>query len=265
MSKLRVLVVDDEPLALERLSTLLERCADVELVGELRSGGEALDRIHVLRPDLLLLDIDMPRFDGLDVVEALLRRDWPEDRPVPLVSFVTAHPQFASAAFESGVLDFLCKPVRLARLEKTIERARLALEQRETASRLKELSDRLGELRRTRSDDRSLWVHQRGGGVRLDIGSLDWLQAEGEYVRLHVGERSYLTRSPITTLAAELAGFGFVRIHRSVVVNQERLRAIRRMRSGAVTAVLSNSVELPVGRKFRQQIYALTRTGSARP
>jgi DNA-binding LytR/AlgR family response regulator len=107
-------------------------------------------------------------------------------------------------------------------------------------------------------------VQQRGGGVRLDIGSLDWLQAEGEYVRLHVGEKSYLTRSPISTLAAELAGFGFVRIHRSVVVNQERLRAVRRMRSGGMTAVLANSVELPVGRKFRQSVSALTRPGMDR-
>ena len=204
----------------------------------------------------------MPSMDGFDVVEALLRREWPEAQSIPFVSFVTAHPQFASAAFETGALDFLCKPVRLARLEKTIRRAGMALEQREAASRLRELSGQLNELRQNivRTGNRSIWVQRRRDLVRLDIASLDWVQAEGEYVRLHAGGESYLTRSSISAIAAELTKHGFVRIHRSVVVNSARLSAVRRVRGSGLRAILDTAVELPVGRRFRASVKALTST-----
>ncbi len=107
---LRVLICDDEPLALDRLSDLLGQCPDVELVGAFRTGHEVLESIAELRPDLVMLDIEMPRLDGFDVVEALLRRHWPDPESVPLICFVTAYPQFATDAFESGALDFLKYP-----------------------------------------------------------------------------------------------------------------------------------------------------------
>jgi len=255
----RVLICDDEPLALDRLSDLLAQCPSVELVGSVTNGQEALDRMGALVPDLLMIDIEMPRIDGFDVVETLLRRDWPDPDSVPLICFVTAYPQFATEAFESGALDFLSKPVRLARLEKTIGRARHALEQREALRRLGELSDQLEALRRTTRGDEegSLWIHRGGEMVRLDVGSLDWLAAEGEYVRLHSAGRSYLFRGSISALTERLAPAGFVRIHRSVTINRDRLAAVRRARGGGMKVSLTSGVELPVGRKFRDHIQAL--------
>jgi DNA-binding LytR/AlgR family response regulator len=257
---LRVLICDDEPLALDRLSDLLGQCSAVELVGAFQNGLEALDNMARLNPDLVMLDIEMPRLDGFDVVEAMLRQTWPNPNTVPLICFVTAYPQFASDAFESGALDFLSKPVRLARLEKTIERAQAALEQREAMRRLKELSEQLDSLRLTSRPDeeRVLWIHKSGEMIRLDMRSIDWLEAEGEYVRLHVAERSYLYRGALGALADEFAPLGFVRIHRSSVINRERLTAVRRTPGGGMKAVLRSGVELPVGRRFRAAVQALT-------
>ena len=257
---LRVLICDDEPLALDRLSDLLGQCPAVELVGAFQSGHEALDNLACLGPDLVMLDIEMPRLDGFDVVEALLRRPWPDAEQVPLICFVTAYPQFASDAFESGALDFLSKPVRLARLEKTIERARAALEQREAVRRLKELSEQLDSLRLTSRPDegRALWIHKSGEMIRLDMANIDWLEAEGEYVRLHAAERSYLYRGTLSALADEFSPLGFVRIHRSSVINRERLTVVRRTRGGGMKVVLRSGVELPVGRRYRAAVQALT-------
>ena len=263
---MRVLICDDEPLALDRLSDLLAQCPEVDLVGAFQSGHEALEKISALVPDLVMLDIEMPRLDGFDVVEALLRLSWPDPETVPLICFVTAYPQFATDAFESGALDFLSKPVRLARLEKTIERAQAALEQREAVKRLRELSGQLDTLRQASrpEEDRSIWIHRSGEMIRLDIATLDWLRAEGEYVRLHAGERSYLFRSTISAMAEHLSSHGFVRIHRSAIINRERLAAVRRTPGGGMKVALASGVELPVGRKYRDSVQALTSADMAR-
>lgn len=257
---MRALIVDDEPLALDRLSDLLSQIDEVQVVGAAHGGAEALEAIEALRPDLILLDIEMPRLDGFDIVEALLSRDATTQEP-PLICFVTAYPHFASEAFETGALDFLCKPVRLSRLAKTVGRARAAIEQREAARRLEELSVQLEDLRRKHSqpEDRALWVQQRGEMVRLEIANLDWLEAEGEYVRLHFGQTSFLLRNSITSLCGELANDGFVRVHRSIAVNRNRVKAVRRQRSG-MKVILDSGIELAVGRKFRRQIEAIIST-----
>jgi len=258
MAVLRVLSVDDEPLALDRLTDLLNRIEGVELVGSFESGRDAITAIRSHRPDLVLLDIEMPRMDGFDVVETLLRQDWLSDGTPPLVCFVTAYPQFASDAFETGALDFLCKPVRLSRLEKAVARARVAIEQREAARRLQEISNQLDQLRQTRlpAEDQPLWVQQRGEMVRLEIAALDWIEAEGEYVRLHFGDKSFLLRTSISALSQQLEARGFVRLHRSATVNRERVKAVRRRRSG-VSVVLDSGLELAVGRKFRRSMQAI--------
>jgi DNA-binding LytR/AlgR family response regulator len=256
MRSLKVLIVDDEPLALDRLADLLSQIDGVELVGRTLTGSEALSAIAKVNPDLVLLDIEMPKMDGFDVVESLVRlhRD-EEDAPPPLIGFVTAYPQFALTAFDTGALDFLCKPVRVTRLEKTVERARKALAQREASLRLRELSEQLEDLREARlvSEDQSLWVHRRGEMVRLNISDLDWVEAQGEYVKLHFGERAFLLRSSITAFCERLPVGEFVRIHRSAVINRGRLSAVRTTRSGA-KVVLDSGIELPVGRKFRRAL-----------
>jgi DNA-binding LytR/AlgR family response regulator len=177
---------------------------------------------------------------------------------------VTAYPQFASDAFERGVLDFLCKPVRLSRLEKTIDRARLSFAQRDALVRLQEINRQLDTLRQSRSApiESSLWVHQRGQMVRIAVEALDWVEAEGEYVRLHVRDQSFLLRSSISSLASTLGGRGFIRIHRSTIINQERLTAVQSSRAG-VTALLDSGVTLPIGRKYREALRQLQRETAA--
>jgi|1186.fasta_scaffold23984_2 DNA-binding LytR/AlgR family response regulator len=255
MRPLRVLAVDDEPIALDRVGDMIANIDGVELVGSVQSGAEALEHIRSLQPDLLLLDIEMPRLDGFDVVESLSREKSDHAVRTPLICFVTAYPQYASTAYETGALDFLCKPIRLPRLEKAIARARLALEQRESIRRLEELSRQLDELRRVREaqPERAFWVRHMGERIRLDVADVDWVKAEGEYVRLHAGDKSYLLRTSIAAFSSQFGDAGFVRVHRSAAVNSHRLRAVRRTRSGTLI-VLTSAAEIPVGRKFRKVV-----------
>jgi DNA-binding LytR/AlgR family response regulator len=252
----RVLAVDDEPLALSRISALLSQIDGVELVGTCQMGNDVVAAVRELTPDLLLLDIEMPQIDGFDVVEALSRE--PLTDPAPWICFITAHPQFAPSAFETGALDFLCKPVRLGRLETTVERARRAMNEREAGRQLAELTEQLEALRQTHSqaEPPSIWLHQRGQMVRIDLSELDWVKAEAEYVRLHVASGSFLLRGSISSLAERLSGEGFVQIHRSIIVNLDRLRSLISNRGG-LKIVLASGMTLPVGRKYQKTLRAL--------
>jgi DNA-binding LytR/AlgR family response regulator len=258
MTALRVLIVDDEPLALDRMADLLGQIEGVEIVGSAATGSDGISSISALQPDLVLLDVEMPKVDGFDVVENLLRQTWPSGRPVPLICFVTAYPQFALEAFDTGALDFLCKPVRLARLERTVARARVALGHREATKRLHELSGQLDFLRQSRlpQDDRNLWVNQRGTMIRIDLNAIDWIEAEGEYAKLHVGTSSYLVRTPISYLTSQLENEGFVRIHRSATINRARLQGVRASRQG-VTILLTSGTELSLGRTYRHVLKSI--------
>lgn len=256
-----MLACDDEPLALERLTDMLARVPDAVLSGAAENGRDALTLIAELKPDLLLLDIEMPRLDGFDVVEELAAQERGAGAAPPLIVFVTAYPRFAAQAFDSGALDFLTKPVRFARLEQAIARARRALEDREAHRRLDELARQLDALRAERAggdpEARHIWVQRRGELVRVDLEKVDWIRAEGEYVRLFCGEASYLHRDLISAMEEKLDQRRFVRVHRSVIVNRERVAAVRRARHGAIKVVLERGEELPVGRTYRRQAKAL--------
>lgn len=258
MTSLKVMAIDDEPLAVERLRDLLSRIEGVEVVGAHDNAMDAIGHIAEVQPDLILVDVEMPKIDGFDFVEALAKQGWLDAASAPFIAFVTAYPQFATDAFDTGALDFLCKPVRLSRLEKTIARARVALARRDALARLHELSGQLDALRETRAPaaEPSLWVHLRGQMVRIAIETLDRVEAEGEYVRLHVRDQSFLLRGSISALADRLAGHGFVRIHRSTIINQARLSAVQSSRAG-VKAVLADGEVLPVGRKYRPAVRQL--------
>ena len=260
MNPLRVMVIDDEPLAIERLTDLLGRTDGATIASTHRSAAEALEQVAEVRADLILVDVEMPKVDGFDFVEALSKQGWLDRESAPCICFVTAYPQFASAAFDTGALDFLCKPVRLTRLEKTLERARLAIARRDALNRLNELTSQLDSLRQSRAPEPqpSLWVQQRGQMVRVAIEDVDWIEAEGEYVRLHVGERSFLLRNSISALADKLSAYGFLQVHRSTIINGARLTEVRSNRSG-VRVGLASGVSLSVGRKYRPVIRDLQR------
>jgi len=257
MGDLRIVIVDDEPLALDHLEVLLAQISQTHIIGRFTAASEAIEVISALDADLVLLDVEMPKLDGFDVVEAIARRTPTMSAP-PLVCFVTAYPRFAAEAFDTGALDFLCKPVRLSRLEKTVARAREALHRHAASRRLDELLGQLETLRaRIPPDDHQrLWIPQGRDTICLGIDDIVWIQAEGEYVRIHMSDRSYLVRRSISALAEDLIDAGFHRVHRSTIVNQSAIISIRSNRGG-MQVILSGGVQLPIGRKFRSAVREL--------
>ena len=249
---IRLMICDDEPLAVERLRDLVARVDGCSVVGVAGNGRAVLEAIPRLQPDALLLDIEMPALDGFDVVEALA-----QDRTgqAPLIVFVTAYPQFAAHAFDTGAIDFLTKPVRLARLETACGRLRRAIAERSASARLDELARQLAALRAERRgeshESACLWVQRRGESVRIDLSRVDRVQAEGEYVRIHHGGASYLHREPISALIGRFDQAAFVRIHRSHIINRARIASIRRRPAGGYTIVTDGGEQLPVGRSYR--------------
>lgn len=240
---------------------LLGKINRVELVGLAKTSEDVLDAVDRLRPQLLFLKVEMPRLDGFDIASAVVRRGDLVGTHNPLVCFIAAEPQLAFAAFEAGIFDFLCRPVRLPRLEKAIERARLALERRDAAVRLRLMSKVVEQVQRARAveERQFLWVAQRGEMIRVNVMTLDWIQAEAEYVRLHTAAKSFLLRASITSIHRKLEDLGFVRIHRSAVVNAKSVASIRKSRNSA-SVVLKSGFELPVGRKFRSMLQLLAQS-----
>jgi DNA-binding LytR/AlgR family response regulator len=248
MTALTVLVCDDEPLAARRLVSMLGAIPDVSVVGTAANGAEALQGVADLAPDLLLLDIEMPGPDGFDVIDRLLEET---NRP-PLVAFVTAHRNFAPDAFDTDVIDFLPKPVRRQRLERAICRARDALLARSADQRLADLQANLDELRKDHVARQAahVWVSKRNGLVRIELSRIDRIAAEGAYVRIHVGDQSFLHRDSMAAMEDRLDRKVFVRVHRSHVVRADFVETIRRTMHGSGELVLSCGAVIPVGRKY---------------
>lgn len=253
---IRVLVADDEPLSLNRLTEMLGRAGGVEIVGQASNGPAAVEKALEFRPDAIFLDIEMPILDGFDVVEAMAK----DARLSPLIVFVTAYPQFAANAFDTGAIDFLTKPIRLSRVETAVARVRDALEQRDARARLRELAEQLEALRAQHSPGRMpshLWVQKRGQMVRLDLAEIDRISAEGEYVRIHVPGDSFLHRSTIGAMAERLGAEDFIRIHRSAIVARARIAGIRRRRTGGYEVETKDGATLPVGRLYRGAVRSI--------
>jgi DNA-binding LytR/AlgR family response regulator len=257
---MKVAVCDDEMLAVERLTRMLQRIDDVTIVGTAQNGREALGLIGETRPDAIFLDIEMPALDGFDVVEALASAQ--AIGPPPLIVFVTAYPQFAAHAFDTGAIDFLIKPVRSTRLETAVARVRDVLEKREAARRLSELASQLdalrAESRALSSPANEIWVHRRAERVRVDLDTIELVQAEGEYVRLFVGDQSYLHRASVGSIVAQLDPARFMRVHRSYVVRLDLIAKIRRKMAGSYILALSDGREIPLGRHYRADLLRQT-------
>lgn len=259
---MRVLICDDEHLAVQRLVDLMAMIEGVEIVGTASSGKAALSDIALLKPDAVLLDVEMPLLDGFDVVEELAR----SGGQTPLIVFVTAFPQFAATAFDTGAIDFLTKPVRLSRLEHAMRRVAQAIEDRSASARLAELSGQLEALRRERNaelgESSHIWVQRRGESVRVDLDRLHWVRAEGEYVRLVLEGASYLHREPIASILRRLNPDRFIRIHRSFIVNRDRLVSVRRRATGSYAVLVEGGEQIPVGRSYRKLVRSIVSPAS---
>jgi two-component system LytT family response regulator len=230
---IRALIADDEPLARRKIRALLAREPDVEIAGECGSGPEAAKLIRELDPDLVFLDIEMPELDGLSLLQGL------ESRAAPAVIFVTAYDQYAVRAFDVRALDYLLKPIDRRRFQTALERAR---------EHLRKSDERSGSpLTRllVRSGDRT---------QVLRVDDVDWLESADNYVKLHALGQTHLLRETLTRLRARLDPTRFVRIHRSAVVNVDRIRSLYPLFHGDQMVVLHDGTELPLSRRYRQEL-----------
>lgn len=252
---IRTLVVDDHPLAIERLQTLLASQEDIEVVGTARSGPEAVTAVATLAPDLVFLDLQMPDLDGFGVVEQI-----GADR-MPLTVFVTAYDEHALRAFEVHALDYLLKPFGRLRLEQALGRARRQLEVERTSALASRLVAMVEDLRAPRRSGPRLLVRSGGRVMYVPMDQIDWVEAEGNYSVLHVGSAAYRVRSTITALLEQLAPSGFVRIHRSTLVNIQRVRELRIAAGGDYDVILTTGESLGLTRLYKEALQARLAAG----
>lgn len=246
---MKVIIADDEPYARQRLKVLLGAEPDAEISGECANGTEVADLVEREAVDLIFLDIEMPKMDGFGVMSKLGGSE------LPLVIFVTAFEQHALRAFEVKAFDYLLKPFEPARLRQTVERARVHLrrlkQDREEASR--PLPVKTPPLPTASARDR--FAIRNSGRIHFLMATdVDWIEAEHNYVRLHTGSESHLLRDKLSVVEQELDHKQFRRIHRSVIVNIDRIRELRPWFRGDCIVVLQSGKELTMSRTFRESL-----------
>lgn len=242
---LRTLLVDDEPLALERLQVFFRDIAGTEVVGTARDGREAAEAIERLKPDLALLDIQMPEQNGLRVAATLP----PEDRPE--IIFVTAFEQYAPDAFEVEAADYLLKPVRFDRLWQAVERAKRRKHQRTLAGRA-EAAAATSEPAR----EDGLWVPTRAGAVFVPVESIDWIEAQRDYVMLHTATRSHILRISMRALEDKLDPAQLMRVHRSAFARPANVVEVQRLGRTINALVLRDGAIVQVGPNYSRAVAA---------
>lgn len=252
--KIRTLIVDDEPLARERLRKLLQAEEDIEIVGECADGKQALEVANKEQPDLVFLDVQMPELDGFGVVAGL------ETDPPPAVVFVTAYDRFALRAFEVHALDYLLKPFDRERFQRALERARTLVRQRQTGDLSARLSSLLTDLKpdeiKPKYVDR-LAVKTEGRVLFFKIDDIDWIEAADNYVSIHVGAEQHLHRETMSSLETKLPPTRFIRISRSTIVNIERIKEMQPMFHGDYVVILKNGAKLSLSRNYREKLNQL--------
>ena len=234
---LRTLIVDDEPLAVERMQVICSKIRTLSVVGTANDGAAALRLIDALSPDLVLLDMTMPEVDGLSVARQLAKAD-----KRPAVIFVTAHDHFAVEAFDLDAVDYVLKPVATDRLERAIERASARRGAEETPE-----SEWLREL----------WVPHRSELLRIEVSHVSQIDAERDYVRLHVEDRTYLLLQTIAGLEKRLDPAEFIRIHRSTILRRESIRGLRHDGLGVWSVELEDGETLRIGRTYLPKVKAM--------
>ncbi len=245
--KIRTLIVEDEPLARERLRSLLEEERDVEIIAEAGDGRTGVERIKALDPDLVFLDVNMPELDGLGVIEEI------GVEAMPPVIFVTAYDQFAVQAFDAHALDYLLKPFDEDRFRDAVDRARQTLRRDHAGSLDRRLTDLLEDLRRPRHIER-LAVKSGGKIIFLRTEDIEWISAEGNYARLHTKERSHLMRETMSSLETKLDPAHFIRIHRSTIVNTDAIAELEPLFQGDYVVILRNGHRLTSSRGYRSNL-----------
>jgi two-component system, LytTR family, response regulator len=231
-NRVRTIVVDDEPLARSNLSILLQSDPEIEILGECGSGAEALAEIRKQKTDLVFLDVQMPKCDGFDRLE-MLGKDLP-----PAIVFVTAYDHYALRAFEAGALDYVLKPFDNVRFARTLERAK----------------QRIAASGNSPAKPERVAVKGLGHGTFVRISEIDWIEAADYYVCLHVESRTHLLRRSMSDLESELDSAMFCRIHRSTIVNLERVRGLKLSKDGEYDLLLDTGAQLRLSRRYRKHL-----------
>jgi two-component system LytT family response regulator len=248
---IRTLIVEDEPLMRERLRGLLTQEPDVVSIGECANGPEAVAALAADRPDLVFLDVQMPGLNGFEVIEAVgVER-------MPATIFVTAYDRYALKAFEVHALDYLLKPFNRQRFQQALERARTRLRQARPAEVHELLRTLLADVQAAARAPRRLVVKSDNRIALVKPEDVDWVEAAGNYVRLHVGKDEHLLRATMEGVEAQLPPRQFVRIHRSTIVNIERIRSMEPGFHGDFVVELHDGTELPLSRTYRPKLEEL--------
>ncbi|NNC73743.1 MAG: response regulator transcription factor [Sphingomonadaceae bacterium] len=234
---LRTLLVDDEPLAIERMQILCAEIPGIDLIGTAQDGEAALRLVEALQPELLLLDIAMPGMDGMEVARALEKMTLS-----PAIIFVTAFDQFAVEAFDVAAIDYLLKPVARDRLEKALERV---------ATQIHDAPPKTGDNSPWTDE---FWVPHRSEVIRIAADDIDRIEAERDYMRLHVGQRSYLLHQTISRLEEKLDPEKFIRIHRSAILNRALIAKLRHDGQGGWYAEMEDGTEARIGRTYLKKV-----------
>lgn len=246
--KIRTIIVDDEPLGRERVRTLLARDDEIEVVGECGDGKKAVAAIEKLKPDLVFLDVQMPEVDGFGVLEAI------SGAPIPAIVFVTAFDKYAVKAFEVHALDYLLKSFDRERFEATLKRAKLAIRRSRDGALNERLTGLIEDLEARRERPTRLVLRTAGRITFLRVDEIDWIEAADNYVRVHVGKEAHLMRETLQSLEKRLDPGKFLRVHRSHLVNLERIRELRPIFHGDYLVKLVNGTELTLSRNYREKL-----------
>jgi len=244
----KILIVDDEPLARERLRTLLADETDVEIVGECGDGCQAVVAIEELKPDLVFLDVQVPNLDGFGILESI-----GADR-IPAIIFVTAYDHYALRAFDVRAVDYVLKPFGRERLERALAHARTQIQRGRSNDVSGQLVALLEEIRPQKTYLKRIMIKSGGRLFFLRTMDVEWVEAAGNYVRLHVGSESHLLRETMNGLEAKLDPDRFLRIHRSTIVNIERIKELQPWFHGDYVVILKDDRQLTMSASYREKL-----------
>ena len=249
--KIRTIIVEDEPLARERLRNLLDTDDDIEVCAECADGRSAVEKITELEPDLLFLDIQMPELDGFGVLAEL---SMPK---LPAVVFVTAYDQFALKAFEVHAVDYLLKPFDRQRFRDALQRAKTRITSAQSPPADEGLRALIADLRPDAKAVQKLAIKSAGRVTFVKVEDIDWVEAADNYVNVHSGPAEHLLRETMTSLSSRLPGEKFVRINRSCIVNLDRVKELQPMFHGEYTVILNDGTKLTLSRNYRSSLSRL--------
>ena len=252
MKRIRALIVDDEPLARERVKRFLSSEPDIEVIGECTNGRETVEAVYTLKPNLIFLDIQIPELDGFQVIEEISA-----EQQLPAVIFITAYDRYALQAFDVHALDYLLKPYNRERFRRALERARAHLLNGKAAVVDERILSLLENLKTEPKRLERLMIRSQGRVFFLRTHEIDWIEAEGNYLRLHVGKETHLLRETMSRLESKLDPDKFLRIHRSALVNIERIKELHPLFSGDYTVILHDGTQLTLSRSYHSKLQEL--------